>query len=93
MESQTGPVGGHDVSQMITIFQEIQTLYDAGTPFFTKDNIRKVGEELQHFQKGERNNGGKVIVKGVDGVDYEIFVKPPILRPPRVNQVMGGSKW
>ncbi|GAP87467.2 putative SRR1 like protein [Rosellinia necatrix] len=78
---------------MKSIFHEIRTLYDAGIPIFTKDDIRKVGEELQRFQKGERDSGGNIILKGVNGVDYEIFVHPPSLRRPRVNQVLGGSKW
>ncbi|KAI1741422.1 hypothetical protein F4680DRAFT_457944 [Xylaria scruposa] len=93
MEPQTGSVDRDVVSQMNSIFHEIQALYDAGTPIFTKDNIRKVGEELQRFQKGERDDGGNIILKGVNGVDYEVFVNPPSLRPPRVNQVLGGSKW
>ncbi|KAI0541662.1 hypothetical protein GGR58DRAFT_455700 [Xylaria digitata] len=94
MESQTRPDYGDVASQMKSIFHEIRALYDAGTPFFTKDNIQKVGKELERFQKGEQDNGGKITIKGVNGVDYEIFVNPPpSFLPPRVNQVFGGSKW
>ncbi|KAI1110849.1 hypothetical protein F5Y14DRAFT_427654 [Nemania sp. NC0429] len=92
MEPQTRSVGGDKISQMNSIFHEIQTLYDAGYPIFTKDNIRKVGEELEQFRTGERNSGN-VIIKGVNGVDYEIFVQSPSLGPPRPNQILGGSKW
>ncbi|KAI0468693.1 hypothetical protein F4859DRAFT_524217 [Xylaria cf. heliscus] len=89
MEPQTGPVDENRVSR---IFHEIQTIYDSGTPIFTKDNIRKLGEELQRFQNGERNSGN-IVLNGVNGVDYEVFVKPPIDRPPRENEHLGGSKW
>ena len=47
-------------------------MYDAGTPVFTKDSIRKIGEELKHFQNGEHNNGAKITLKGINGVDYEL---------------------
>ncbi|KAI3323079.1 hypothetical protein HD806DRAFT_497860 [Xylariaceae sp. AK1471] len=80
-------------AQANSIFHDIQTIYDAGTPFFTKENIRKVGEELQHFQNGEQNDGGKIILKGINGVDYEVFVKPPTRDPPRENEHLGSSKW
>ncbi|KAI0836809.1 hypothetical protein F5Y06DRAFT_95046 [Hypoxylon sp. FL0890] len=93
MKPQTEPVDENRVSQMKLIFHEIQTIYDAGTPIFTKDNIRKVGEELQHFQKGERNNGGKIILKGINGVDYEVFVEARSHEPQRENEHLGGSKW
>ncbi|KAI1418769.1 hypothetical protein F5Y12DRAFT_789606 [Xylaria sp. FL1777] len=63
------------------------------TPFFTKDNIQKVSKKLQHFQKGKQENNEKIIIKGVNEVNYEIFVRPLSLGPPRVNQVVGGSKW
>lgn len=61
MKPQTETVHEDRVSRINSIIHEIQTIYDAGTPFFTEDNMRKVGEELQRFQKGERENGGKII--------------------------------
>lgn len=77
---------------MNSICQEIQAIYDAGTPVFTKDSIRKVGEELKHFQDGERNNGAKVTLKGINGVDYEVFVEPPISERGE-NELVGGATW
>ncbi|OTA96504.1 hypothetical protein M434DRAFT_27641 [Hypoxylon sp. CO27-5] len=93
MDPQIEPVDENKLSQMKQIFDEIQAIYDAGTPIFTKDNIRKVGEELEHFLKGERNDGATIILKGINGVDYEAFVEPPINEPPRENEHTGGSKW
>ncbi|KAI1138078.1 hypothetical protein F5Y05DRAFT_50427 [Hypoxylon sp. FL0543] len=93
MRPQTKSDDETTVSQMKLIFNEIQTIYDAGTPIFTKDNIRKVGEELQRFQNGERENGGKVVLKGVNGVDYEVSVAPRGDDPPRENEYFGGSAW
>jgi hypothetical protein len=93
MKSQTEPVDENKVSQIQSMFREIQTIYDAGNPIFTKGNIRKVGEELQKFQKGERNDGGKIILKGINGADYEVFVKARSRDPPRENEHLGGSDW
>ncbi|KAI0100961.1 hypothetical protein GGR51DRAFT_551141 [Nemania sp. FL0031] len=68
--------------QMDSIFREIQTIYDAGTPFFTKDNIRHVGEQLRPFRNGERNDGGNITMRGVNGVDYN-----------KEDVVPGGETW
>ncbi|KAI0100529.1 hypothetical protein GGR51DRAFT_532356 [Nemania sp. FL0031] len=78
---------------MSFIFSEIQSLYDSGTPFFTKDNIRKAGEELEHFRKGERENGANITMKGVNGADYQVFVRAPVSVPPSIIQIFGGEKW
>lgn len=65
-------VHGNARSQVNLICQDIQAMYDAGTPVFTKDSIRKIGEELKHFQNGEHNNDAKITLKGINGVDYEL---------------------
>ncbi|KAI1428469.1 hypothetical protein F5Y12DRAFT_25968 [Xylaria sp. FL1777] len=89
MELQTGLV--YDTrSQINSICREIQAIYDAGTPVFTKGSIRKVGEELERFQNGERNNGAKIMLKGINGVDYEVFVNPPFSER-RENEHVGGA--
>ncbi|KAH9901937.1 hypothetical protein F4778DRAFT_781819 [Xylariomycetidae sp. FL2044] len=76
------------------IFQNIQALYDAGTPFFTKDNMQKVGEQLQHFLNGEREHGGKMTAKGVNGIDYEVSVHSPVdYARPGEYEVHGGARW
>lgn len=62
-------------------------------PIYTKKNIRKVGEKLRRFQKGERNDGANIILKGVNGVDYEVYVKPPRRDPLRANELLGGLTW
>ncbi|KAI5857448.1 hypothetical protein GGS23DRAFT_587480 [Durotheca rogersii] len=81
------------VSQIHSICREIRSIYDAGTPFYTKDAIRKVGEELRRFQKGERPDGGNIILKGVNGVDYEVFVNPLTRDPLGENEHLGAAKW
>jgi hypothetical protein len=81
------------VSQMNSILHEIQTMYDAGTPLFTKDNIRKVGEELQYFLKGERTGDEKITLKGFNGLEYEVLVQSRSSIPPRENERFGGSPW
>ncbi|KAI1423226.1 hypothetical protein F5Y12DRAFT_758698 [Xylaria sp. FL1777] len=93
MMPRTTPADKAKLLQMDSIFREIQTIYDAGTPIFTKDSIRQVGEELRRFQNGERNDGGNITMRGVNGVDYEVFVHPPRRGPPRENEVPGGSTW
>ncbi len=55
-------------------FFEIQTIYNPINQSFAKDNIRKVSEELQYFQSGERDSG-KIILEGINGFDYEVSVK------------------
>ncbi|KAJ2995529.1 hypothetical protein NUW58_g1243 [Xylaria curta] len=91
MEPQTG-LEYDTRSKIKSICREIQAIYDAGTPVFTKDNIRKVGEELEHFKNGERNNGAKIMLKGINGVDYELFVNPPISERTE-NEHVGGATW
>ncbi|KAI1192954.1 hypothetical protein F5X97DRAFT_60571 [Nemania serpens] len=79
-------------SRINSICQDIQAMYDAGTPVFTKDSIRKIGEELKHFQNGEHSNGAKITLKGINGVDYEVSVDPPISERGE-NEHVGGATW
>ncbi|KAI0465811.1 hypothetical protein F4859DRAFT_507814 [Xylaria cf. heliscus] len=85
MEPQT-ELDDDTLSKIDSVYHEIQAIYDAGIPVFTKDSIRKVGEE------GERNNGANITFKGINGVDYELFIKPPISKR-RENEHVGGSTW
>ncbi|KAI1168674.1 hypothetical protein F5B18DRAFT_646457 [Nemania serpens] len=57
------------------------------------DNLSEVGEELQRFQKGERDDGRKISMKGINGVDYEVFVKPRIREEPRENEYFGDARF
>ncbi|KAK5631788.1 hypothetical protein RRF57_007502 [Xylaria bambusicola] len=79
-------------SRMHPIFQEIQAIYDAGPPIFTKDSIRKVGEELNRFRNGEREDGAKITLTGINRVDYEVLVKSPGVER-RENEHIGGAMW
>ncbi|KAI0540751.1 hypothetical protein GGR58DRAFT_105760 [Xylaria digitata] len=85
-------LGSDTRSRINSICQEIQAIYDAGTPVFTKDSIRKVGTELERFENGERNNGATIMLKGINGVDYELFVEPPFSER-RENDHIGGTTW
>lgn len=88
------PQDQEEIAEMNSIIREIQTIYDAGTPMFTKDAIRKVGSELDVFQKGGASNGREITLKGINGADYTIFVGPPVLKSSKnKNQHLGGSTW
>ncbi|KAI0555178.1 hypothetical protein F4679DRAFT_522518 [Xylaria curta] len=81
------------VAQMNSIIDEIRTIYDAGTPLFTKDAIRNVGKELEICRK-DALDGRDVILRGINGVDYKIFVSlPPVQHPTEKEQHNGGSTW
>ncbi|KAI0379264.1 hypothetical protein F5Y04DRAFT_283047 [Hypomontagnella monticulosa] len=58
------------------IVREIQALYEAGAPLFTKDAIRKIGDEVKLFKQGEPEPR-EITLRGVNGVDYKQFVVPP----------------
>ncbi|KAI0146146.1 hypothetical protein GGR57DRAFT_293511 [Xylariaceae sp. FL1272] len=92
---ETGSKTGrkNHTSQMESIFQDIQSIYDSGAPIFTKNEIRKVGDDLQKFLNGHYKTGSKVTMRGVNGLDYEMVVNSYHPDKPRENQVEGGSKW
>jgi hypothetical protein len=75
------------------VIDHIQTLYSAGTPIFTKESLRRIGEELERCHRGERDKGGKFTMKGINGVEYETHVGPLFRHRPRKNQRHGGSTW
>ncbi|KAI1453900.1 hypothetical protein F4805DRAFT_352954 [Annulohypoxylon moriforme] len=82
-----------DAAQINSIIREIQSIYDADTLFFTKEVIRKVGDELQIFQK-EEAKGREITLRGVDGTDYKVSVAAPSHNTPAPkNQHLGGSTW
>ncbi|KAI1074874.1 hypothetical protein F5B20DRAFT_562147 [Whalleya microplaca] len=63
------------VAEMKSIVHEIETIYDAGTPIFTKHEMQKVGEELAVFRKGALD-GRKINFKGINGAKVDIFIDP-----------------
>ncbi|KAI1176599.1 hypothetical protein F4777DRAFT_587845 [Nemania sp. FL0916] len=65
---------------MGAIFQEIQNIYGTRIP------------ALKRFQNGERNNGANGTFKGINDIDYEVFVKLPI-SGRRENEHIGGATW
>ncbi|KAI0903238.1 hypothetical protein F4823DRAFT_636475 [Ustulina deusta] len=100
MQSDSSPVDKnaqqrHEerVAQAKSIIREVQTLYDAGAPLFTKDAIRKLGDELSIFQQGA-SSGHQITLRGINGVDYSTFVDcPPVEYEPGKRYHIGGSTW
>jgi hypothetical protein len=81
------------VAQMNSIIHEIRSIYNANTPLFTKDAMRKVGEELEICRK-DALGGRNVTLQGINGVDYKTFVSlPPVQPTPNAKQHLGGSTW
>lgn len=52
----------------------IRQRYEAGVPFYTKENIRKLAQQLKFAQKGQQSDGDTVSVQAIDGkvVDFKI---------------------
>ncbi len=100
MQSDSSPVDKnaqqrHEerVAQAKSIIREVQTLYDAGAPLFTKDAIRKLGDELSIFQQGA-SSGHQITLRGINGVDYSTFIDcPPVEYEPGKRYHIGGSTW
>ncbi|KAI1375814.1 hypothetical protein F4677DRAFT_101609 [Hypoxylon crocopeplum] len=82
-----------EAAQMDSVVREIQALYDANTRIFTRDAIRQAGEQLEAFRKGG-SNGGEIVMKGINGVDYKVVVDPPREdRLPTSNPYLAGWRW
>jgi hypothetical protein len=88
-----GRADDNAVSQINSTIHEIQTLYNTGAPIFTKENISKVGQELRRFQEGERDGGATITLRGINNLDYEVFVGPSRRALPRENELLGDSRW
>ena len=65
VNSETVPV-----SSVTEAMARINKLYEAGTPFFTKQSIREVSKQLRRSSLC----GDKITVKAVDGVRVEFDV-------------------
>ncbi|KAI1419541.1 hypothetical protein F5Y12DRAFT_788968 [Xylaria sp. FL1777] len=84
-----------EAARMNSMISDIRAIYDANTPLFTKDAIRKAGEQLEICKKDACLNGGRnVILRGINGVDYEYFAAlPPERSTSDREQYFGGSMW
>ncbi|PLN83144.1 hypothetical protein BDW42DRAFT_165395 [Aspergillus taichungensis] len=65
VKSETAPA-----SSVTEAMARIDQLYEAGMPFFTKQSIREVSNQLQRSSQC----GDKITVRGVDGVGVEFDV-------------------
>ncbi|KAM5471966.1 hypothetical protein MauCBS54593_003373 [Microsporum audouinii] len=60
----------------------IKALYDNGAPFFTKDALREIQEQL----KGDLRVGQKISVRGLDGVTVEFdVIAGQVIRPAEAD--------
>ncbi|KAI0415535.1 hypothetical protein F5X98DRAFT_213444 [Xylaria grammica] len=94
-DTDTAQQQQHDekVAQMNSIMYEIRTIYNANIPLFTKDAIRKASEELEICRKNALG-GRNVILQGINGVNYEIFVSlAAVQHTSNKEQHLGGSTW
>ncbi|KAI0097356.1 hypothetical protein GGR51DRAFT_553120 [Nemania sp. FL0031] len=83
-----------EFAQMKSIINEIKAIYNQGTPLFTKEAIRKVGQELE-ICKTITSGGRYVTLRGINGMDYTDFVNlPPEQTVPEGELLyVGGSTW
>jgi hypothetical protein len=54
----------------------IRELYTAGIPFFTKDRIRALQQQLDAMNKTDQPGPWKITVVGVDGQAVELNIEP-----------------
>lgn len=60
----------------------IKALYDNGVPFFTKDALREIQEQLE----GDLRVGQKISVRGLDGVTVEFdVIAGQVIRPAEAD--------
>lgn len=66
--------GEEPPKEITDAFAVIQSLYDAGTPLYTKEAIRDVWQQLESCRADGYKIGQKVSVKALNGenVDFEI---------------------
>jgi hypothetical protein len=58
--------------KMQQAIQKIREVYDSGTPFFTKDAIRRIVQQIESIERGQP---GKVSITGIDGTIVQLTVK------------------
>ena len=61
-------------TQVHTAIADIRRWYEAGMPFYTKENIRKLAQQLELAQKSQRSDGRTICIRALDGtvVDFKI---------------------
>ncbi|KAI0423779.1 hypothetical protein F5Y09DRAFT_326397 [Xylaria sp. FL1042] len=81
------------LAQMKSIINEIKAIYNQGTPLFTKEAMRKVGQELE-ICKTVTSGRRYVTLRGINGVDYTNPVDHPREQlTSRAELYVGGSTW
>ncbi|ORY66315.1 uncharacterized protein BCR38DRAFT_429871 [Pseudomassariella vexata] len=66
------------VVQRNSVVHDIQAIYNTGKPLFTKDAMRKLGEELGVLRKG-LSAPRKITHTGINGEDVELSLDPASL--------------
>lgn len=64
------------------VVSKINTLHDSGIPFFTKERIQRIHEQLKKSLKG----GDNISVEGVDGVMINFDVVTGDIRKDYENE-------
>ncbi|KAI9759800.1 MAG: hypothetical protein M4579_002099 [Chaenotheca gracillima] len=65
------PLSSAGKETMVDAIRKIHALYDAGIPFYTKEKLREVSEQLEkHVERGQ-----KVSVMGLDEVIYDFEIE------------------
>ncbi|KAI0518042.1 hypothetical protein F5B22DRAFT_645291 [Xylaria bambusicola] len=82
-----------EFAQIKSIINEIKAIYNQGTPLFTKEAIRKVGQKLE-VCKTVTSGGRYVTLRGINGMDYTNFVYLPSEETMSEAELfVGGSTW
>jgi len=79
-----------EIAHMDSIIGEIWTLYNANTPLFTKDAMRRVARELALCRESA-SGSRKVLLPGINGVDYETVAFLPHMSSK--TQPLRGPTW
>ncbi|KAI0423789.1 hypothetical protein F5Y09DRAFT_326395 [Xylaria sp. FL1042] len=65
-------VRSRKLAEMRQVIQRVREIYDSGTPFFSKEAIRKIMQQIDDIERGQP---GRVSVMGVDGNIVQLLVK------------------
>jgi hypothetical protein len=79
-----------EIVHMNSIIDEIWALYNANTPLFIKDAVRRVAKELKLCRESA-SGSRKVAFQGINGVDYETVTFQPHMSSR--TRPLRGSKW
>lgn len=65
-------VRSRNLAEMQQVTHKVREIYDSGTPFFTKEAMRTIMQQIDDIEKGKP---GTVSVVGIDGSIVQLLVK------------------